>query len=109
MNAQKDKIKKSGITVDGKKYRVKFTGIVLAQLVEVNRSSNNCIGQLHVLLCLNFSNNYFNVQIQHPCHFVLIKLQGLGCVSTGVKTFIVKNQLNSHQAKDLQKATKCII
>ena len=35
LNVQKDKIKKSGITVDGKKYCVKFTGIVLAQLVEV--------------------------------------------------------------------------
>lgn len=41
LNAQKDKIKSSRINVDGKKYRVKFTGIVLG-----NSSSNNCISQL---------------------------------------------------------------
>lgn len=34
LNAQKDKIKKSGITVDGKKYHIKFTGIVNAGVHE---------------------------------------------------------------------------
>ena len=42
LNAQKSKIKKSGIIVDGRKYNIKFTGTAECQMHEIDSTVLYC-------------------------------------------------------------------